>query len=683
MSIITWLGELSGVTDKDCEILAKNNIVNNYDLLKIIPIRYEDFESCYKVADLVEGMIVNLEGEILSSEVVYRSSKFFKIRMQDVTGVIDLVFFHFYPNYIKTYRCGVKLRVHGQVKYDKYTGINTIVHPKVNVISDIYVKSEEDDVIARLSPVYPTISGITVAKLAKYVSTVLAKLQSNDDFLPESIINKYSLVRLGETFINLHKPQNNTQDNSEYINRLKFDELLSLQLFMHQAYQSSHKNIAYPLKSNNTLTLQLFQSLPFELTIAQSRVIAEISSDIAKTTQMNRLLQGDVGSGKTIVALFAMLVAIEAGFQTCIMAPTEILALQHFTKISKLLDNMNVRIGWLSGSLTKKNKLLVAKQIENNELDLIIGTHAVFQDGVEFANLGLVVIDEQHRFGVKQRLLLKNKGINPHQLMMSATPIPRTLALSYYADQDLSVIDELPPNRTPIVTLLVNNNRINEVYDYIRHHLSQDTQVYWVCPLIEESEKLKLENATDVFAKLQIIFPDVSIGLIHGKLSGAEKKEIMEQFSRNEIKILVATVVIEVGVDVPNASIMVINNSERMGLAQLHQLRGRVGRGHKASSCILLYGTSLSDTAKSRLRVIKDTTDGFEVARQDLLIRGPGELIGARQSGLPTLKFSNLEEDRDLLEITNKLAGEMIVKNSELSNNLIMLNIKNQEYVNV
>ena len=423
--------------------------------------------------------------------------------------------------------------------------------------------------------------------------------------------------------------------------------------------------------------------MPFELTIAQSRVIAEISSDIAKTTQMNRLLQGDVGSGKTIVALFAMLVAIEAGFQTCIMAPTEILALQHFTKISKLLDNMNVRIGWLSGSLTKKNKLLVAKQIENNELDLIIGTHAVFQDGVEFANLGLVVIDEQHRFGVKQRLLLKNKGINPHQLMMSATPIPRTLALSYYADQDLSVIDELPPNRTPIVTLLVNNNRINEVYDYIRHHLSQDTQVYWVCPLIEESEKLKLENATDVFAKLQIIFPDVSIGLIHGKLSGAEKKEIMEQFSRNEIKILVATVVIEVGVDVPNASIMVINNSERMGLAQLHQLRGRVGRGHKASSCILLYGTSLSDTAKSRLRVIKDTTDGFEVARQDLLIRGPGELIGARQSGLPTLKFSNLEEDRDLLEITNKLAGEMIVKNSELSNNLIMLNIKNQEYVNV
>jgi ATP-dependent DNA helicase RecG len=378
--------------------------------------------------------------------------------------------------------------------------------------------------------------------------------------------------------------------------------------------------------------------------------------------QMNRLLQGDVGSGKTIVATIAAVVAIENGFQACIMAPTEILAEQHYLKISSLCEEIGIKTGWLSGSQTKKQKQEAYAAIAAGTIQLIVGTHAVFQKDVEFHNLGLAVIDEQHRFGVEQRLALINKNkqqLYPHQLMMSATPIPRSLAMSYYADLDVSVIDELPPGRTPISTLLINNNRRHEVIEFVRNKIDSGAQVYWVCPLIEESEKLELENALNTYQELANHLAPIKVGLIHGKLKAREKAEVMREFSQNQLQLLVATTVIEVGVDVPNASIIVIEHSERMGLAQLHQLRGRVGRGNQQSECILLYEPGLSEVARQRLQVISSSTDGFEIARQDLLIRGPGELLGQRQSGLPALRFANLEEDLDILQQIKPLAREI------------------------
>jgi len=448
--------------------------------------------------------------------------------------------------------------------------------------------------------------------------------------------------------------------------RIKFDELLAQQLSMRLHYERRNRIRAHPLLQHSQLSKALLAALPFKLTRAQSRVLEQISADLTRPHPMQRLLQGDVGSGKTIVAALAALQAIESGYQTAVMAPTEILAEQHYRKFSAWLRPLDIDVAWLSGSLKKKEREKALASIESDKPGIAIGTHALFQEEVTFRKLGLAIVDEQHRFGVHQRLALRMKGsrgnreVQPHQLMMSATPIPRTLAMSYYADLDVSVIDELPPGRTPVLTKLVSDSRRDEVIQRVRDACLAGSQAYWVCPLIEESEALQLQTALDTYQTLATTFPELRIGLVHGRLPAQEKAQVMALFQANQIQLLVSTTVIEVGVDVPNASLMVIEHAERMGLSQLHQLRGRVGRGAQSSACILLYQSPLSDNARERLRIIYENSDGFEIARHDLRLRGPGEILGSRQSGVPMLRFADLEKDLDLLDAARNLAAEML-----------------------
>jgi ATP-dependent DNA helicase RecG len=446
--------------------------------------------------------------------------------------------------------------------------------------------------------------------------------------------------------------------------RIKFDELLAQQLSLRRAYNARRQKGAPQLKSAGQLAQQLLAVLSFSLTGAQQRVVAEIAGDLAQPYPMQRLLQGDVGSGKTIVAALAACQAIEAGYQAAFMAPTEILAEQHYLKLRSWLAPLGVEVAWLSGSLKKAAKQAMQLQAATTA-HLVVGTHALIQEGVDFARLGLAIVDEQHRFGVAQRLALRKKGGNPHQLMMSATPIPRTLAMSYYADLDVSVLDELPPGRTPVKTKLVSDARRDEVIARVRSAVANGRQAYWVCPLIEESEKLQLQTALDTFSALSEELDDLRIGLVHGRLKSDEKAAAMAAFAAGEIDVLVATTVIEVGVDVPNASLMVIEHAERFGLSQLHQLRGRVGRGVHDSVCILLYQQPLSETARARLKVIFENTDGFEIARQDLHLRGPGEFVGSRQSGVPLLRYADLESDIDLVELARKMAEYLLHEDPE------------------
>ena len=437
--------------------------------------------------------------------------------------------------------------------------------------------------------------------------------------------------------------------------------MLAQQLSLRRAYLARREQGAPVLVARDDLGARLVDQLPFGLTGAQLRAMAEIAADLAQPYPMQRLLQGDVGAGKTIVAALAACQAISAGWQAAFMAPTEILAEQHYLKLRDWLEPLGVRVAWLSGSLKSKAK---REQLAATaaEAQLVVGTHALIQDGVDFARLGLAIVDEQHRFGVAQRLALRKKGNNPHQLMMSATPIPRTLAMSYYADLDVTVLDELPPGRTPIKTRLVADNRRQDVVGFVTKHVAEGRQAYWVCPLIEESEALQLQTAQDTWAQLSADLPDLRIGLVHGRLKADEKQAVMAAFAAGDIDVLVATTVIEVGVDVPNASLMVIEHAERFGLSQLHQLRGRVGRGAHESSCVLIYAGPLGEIARQRLKIIFENTDGFEIARQDLQLRGPGEFVGARQSGVPLLRYADLEMDADLVDMAREIAEEMLTR---------------------
>ncbi|MEN9784589.1 MAG: ATP-dependent helicase RecG, partial [Pseudomonadota bacterium] len=455
--------------------------------------------------------------------------------------------------------------------------------------------------------------------------------------------------------------------------RMKFDELLAQQLSMRVHYQRRRAAGAPVLRVRGNLVSALLANLPFQLTAAQNKVLAQVRGDLGQSHPMQRLLQGDVGSGKTVVAALAAVQCIENGYQAAVMAPTEILAEQHYRKFAEWLEPLGLKVAWLSGSLKKTDKKQSLIDIAQGEAAIAVGTHALFENEVVFKNLGLAIIDEQHRFGVHQRLALRmkgskpNKGAQPHQLMMSATPIPRTLAMSYYADLDVSVIDELPPGRTPVVTKLVSEERRDEVIQRVRDACVDGRQAYWVCPLIEESETLQLQTALDTHAHLQQTFPELSVGLVHGRMKGAEKQQVMAAFKAGEVQLLVATTVIEVGVDVPNASLMVIEHAERMGLSQLHQLRGRVGRGAAESACVLLYQSPMSPMAKERLKVIYENTDGFEIARQDLQLRGPGELLGARQSGVPMLRFADLALDLDLLDAAREAAEVLLRDEPEVA----------------
>jgi ATP-dependent DNA helicase RecG len=529
-----------------------------------------------------------------------------------------------------------------------------------------------------LTPIYPTTAGLTQGTLRKLTREALARASPLQDSLPDSVRRELDLENLESTLRMLHEPPPGTslaaleERSHPAWQRLKFDELLAQQLSMRRHRSERRQQVAPVLAGAGSLVARLRESLPFALTAAQERALQEIGNDLALAHPMQRLLQGDVGSGKTIVAALACAQALDHGCQAVLLAPTEILAEQHFQKIAAMLSPLGVRCAWVTGSQKRRDRDLALAALADGSAQLAIGTHALLEAPVQFARLGLVVIDEQHRFGVEQRLALRRKGEQagtgqPHQLMMSATPIPRTLSMSYFADLDVSVIDELPPGRTAIRTKLVDTARRQEIFERVHTLCASGEQAYWVCPLVEESESLDLQTAMDAHVELREAFPELSVGLVHGRLPAAEKAAVMQAFGRNEIQLLVATTVIEVGVDVPNATLMVIEHSERMGLAQLHQLRGRVGRGGKQGWCILLFQRPLSELARARLKVIFELTDGFAIAREDLRLRGPGEFLGARQSGAPLLRFADLDCDLELLEAARRWADRLLAQDPEVA----------------
>jgi ATP-dependent DNA helicase RecG len=649
--------------------LARLGIAREEDLVLHLPLRYEDHTRLVPLAALATGSEQQAEGTVVRTEIQYRPRRQLVSVLEDggddFGGRAQLVlrFFHFYPSQQKALAPGRRVRVFGEVR-DGHFG-REMVHPQFAVVAP---GSPLPD---RLTPVYPTTAGLGQETLRKVVAHALAAHPSSlADTLPEKLIARRHLWKFADAIVFLHAPPPRLSPLTQRAldarthpawTRLKYDELLAQQLSMKAHRKARAAKHAPVLTGTRALTDALLARVPFKLTRAQERVWREIAHDLRRATPMQRLLQGDVGSGKTIVAALAALQVIESGRQVALMAPTEILAEQHYRKLAHWLAGLPLEIAWLTGSLPAKARRRALEAIASGRAMLAIGTHALFEDEVALPKLGLAIVDEQHRFGVAQRLRLRGKALGEaHQLMMSATPIPRTLAMTFYADLDVSMLDEMPPGRTPVATHLVNNRRRPEIIQRIGAACRQGRQAYWVCPLIEESEKLELQTAVALHAELSAALPGLEVGLLHGRMKADEKSTVMDRFVAGEIAVLVATTVIEVGVDVPNASLMAIEHAERFGLAQLHQLRGRVGRGAAESTCYLLFEEPLTDTAKARLKVIYETNDGFEIARSDLVIRGPGEFLGARQSGVPLLRFADLERDAALIEQARDDAEAML-----------------------
>ena len=657
------------------EKLAKLGLVRSDDLVLHLPLRYEDETCCHAIADAPWGEPVQVEAQVVDVSVQYRPRRQLVARVRDEkTGGGELVlrFLNFYGSQTKQLETardnGRVLRLFGEIRQG-FLGPE-MVHPRYRVVEP------GAPLPGALTPVYPTTAGVSQAALRKLIAVSLADADLSEmlDAPDSGWRERFGLSAFADAVHYLHAPPPGaplgalqSRDHPAW-RRIKFDEVLAQQLSLRRAFLARRERGAPVLKSSAHLSRRLLGALPFALTAAQQRVLAEIEHDLQQPHPMQRLLQGDVGSGKTIVAALAACHAIESGWQAAFMAPTEILAEQHYQKLKSWLEPLGVRVAWLSGSLKAAAKKAMQAEAATHA-QLVVGTHALIQDAVDFARLGLAIVDEQHRFGVQQRLALRQKGGDaasgaiPHQLMMSATPIPRTLAMSYYADLDVSVLDELPPGRTPVRTKLVADARRDEVTERVRTAVAEGRQAYWVCPLIEESEKLQLQTAMETHAALSEELEGLRVGLVHGRLKADEKAATMAAFAAGEIDVLVATTVIEVGVDVPNASLMVIEHAERFGLSQLHQLRGRVGRGQHESVCILLYAGPLSETARARLKIIFENTDGFEIARQDLHLRGPGEFIGSRQSGVPLLRYADLEADADLIELARAEAERLLCDN--------------------
>jgi len=645
--------------------MKKLGLVRDIDLALHLPIRYDDETRLRRIADLQGGEMAQVEGEVRASRVEFRPRRQLVVRIDDGSAELVLRFLHFYPSHQKTLHEGARLRVRGEVRGGFFG--REMVHPAFRPVR------EETPLPSTLTPVYPASAELPQAYLRKAIAGALARAPV-DELLPASLLptlRNAPLPTLREAVQLLHHPPPGStlaglEDRSHPAwQRLKFEELLAQQVSQLQAQRQRATLIAPSMQARpGGLHERLLAALPFTLTTAQRRVAAEITQDLARATPMHRLLQGDVGSGKTVVAALAAAVAIDAGWQCALMAPTEILAEQHFRRLVQWLEPLGVGVAWLTGSRKGRARAQMIERVASGEAMLAVGTHAVIQDNVVFARLGLAIVDEQHRFGVAQRLDLRRKlaghMLEPHLLMMSATPIPRTLAMTYYADLDVSTIDELPPGRTPVVTKIFADTRRDQVLARIRDEVAQGRQVYWVCPLVEESEHVDLQNATATHAELSRALPDTMVGLLHGRMPPAEKAAVMSLFTGGQMRVLVATTVIEVGVDVPGASLMVIEHAERFGLAQLHQLRGRVGRGAAASVCVLLYTPPLGQTGKARLRAMAETTDGFEIARRDLEIRGPGEFMGARQSGDALLRFADLDADSGLLQHARRVAPRFL-----------------------
>lgn len=653
--------------------LEKLGLRRPLDFALHLPLRYEDQTRITLLNEAPASGPALFAVRVRGVTVAFRPRRQLLVQVEDDSGRANLRFLNFYGSQTKQFEKArdesLTLHAWGELK-PGYLGPE-LVHPTISKPPEAAAKIDAVGALAEtLTPQYPTTAGVSQSQLRTRITKAFKDLTLSET-LPE-LAHIAHLPGLDNALRFLHTPPPDVDLaalNGRYHpawQRVCIEELVAQQLSLRKARLARRQKGAPVLRGNGSLTNALIKHLPFALTGAQERAYGEICSDLNQTFPMQRLLQGDVGSGKTIVAALAACQAIEAGYQVAFMAPTELLAEQHYQKLQDWLTPLGIRLAWLSGS-QKKSERSAHLSAAASDAHLVVGTHALFVDTVDFSKLGLVIIDEQHRFGVAQRLALRQKGNNPHQLMMSATPIPRTLAMSYFADLDCSVIDELPPGRTPIRTRLIADTRREEVIAAIRNAIAGGEQCYWVCPLIEESDTLELQTAIDTHALLTAALPEYRIGLVHGRLKAEEKAATMRAFAEGALQLLVATTVIEVGVDVPNASLMVIEHAERFGLAQLHQLRGRVGRGQRESSCILMYGKPLSNTAKERLRIIFENTDGFEIAQADLQLRGPGELIGKRQSGVPMLRYADLERDADLIPVAQKIADHMLKETPALT----------------
>lgn len=652
-----------GNTSANERRMQKLGLRTPQDFILHLPLRYEDETRIDTVSSLVPGRWAQIEGEVLRCEVQGRPRRQLVATVADDTGEIGLRFLTFYPSQQRQLAVGNRVRVRGEPRGGLF-GLE-MVHPRVG--------SANTPLPETLTPVYPITQGLPQPTLRRAIADALGE-EPWQDTLPDDVRERFALADFDASIRALHHPTRASLPSLQSRThaawrRVKFDELLAQQLSLAVARAARRRRTApvmMPHTGPQSLSERLLAALPFTLSGAQRRVVGEIGADMAQPFPMQRLLQGDVGSGKTVVAALAAAQAVDNGFQAALMAPTELLAEQHLRKFSGWFEPLGIRIAWLSGSVGAKARREALAAIASGEAALAVGTQALIQDTVQFHRLGLAITDEQHRFGVGQRLALRQKGADGgqgggvHQLMMSATPIPRTLAMTVFADLDVSEIDELPPGRTPIVTKLVDDVRRDEVIARIHHAVAAGRQAYWVCPLVEESEALELQTAVDTFERLRASLPGVRVGLVHGKLPTAEKAAVMAGFQKGEVDLLVATTVIEVGVDVPNASLMVIEHAERFGLAQLHQLRGRVGRGTAESVCVLMYQTPLSRVAKARLRTLHESTDGFLIAERDLALRGPGEFLGVRQSGEALLRFADLQDDAGLAEEAREAAAWML-----------------------
>ncbi len=657
---------LKGVGDALADKLARLGVFTVQDLLFLLPLRYEDRTRVVPIGSLRPGDRAVVEGEVELTEVVFRGKRQLLSRLSDGSGFLTLRFFHFTASQQAALTRGVRVRCFGDVRRGPL-GLE-IVHPEYRI-----VVGDAQELSESLTPVYPATEGVQQGRLRRLTELAFAECEARGltDWLPREVLSDPSLPSLVEALQHVHRPPPTAslaqleagRDPAQ--RRLAFEELLAHHLSLKRLRHEIRSDPAWPLAGDGTLGGQLRRALPFGLTAAQQRVAEEIAADLREPRPMMRLVQGDVGCGKTVVAAFAALQAVESGAQVALMAPTELLAEQHARNFAQWFDPLGVRVALHTGRQQGRARAMTLQGAQSGEIPVLIGTHALFEENVRFARLALAIVDEQHRFGVHQRLRLRDKGSQEgrvaHQLVMTATPIPRTLAMSAYADLDVSVIDELPPGRTPVKTVVMPEARRDEVVARIHQGCRDGRQAYWVCPLIDESEAVRYQAAEETAAMLAEALPDVRVGLIHGRMNASHKDAAMQRFKRGELQLLIATTVIEVGVDVPNASLMVVENAERMGLAQLHQLRGRVGRGQHASTCVLLYRAPLSAMARDRLAVLRATNDGFEVARRDLELRGPGEVLGTRQTGLAQMRVADLMRDADLLPRVH-LAAELMAR---------------------
>ncbi|MGG5571546.1 ATP-dependent DNA helicase RecG [Vibrio diazotrophicus] len=655
------LTSLSGVGAKVAEKLEKVGLTTVQDLLFHLPLRYEDRTRIYPIVKLHPGLWAAVQGKVMAVDTTFGRRKMLTVKISDGNGTLTLRFFNFTAGIKNNFTEGKLVHAYGEIKRGN-AGLE-IIHPEYK----FYFPEQKPDVEANLTPVYPTTEGLRQLTLRSLTDQALSLLDKAavQELLPSGLYDHQ--ITLAQALHTIHRPPSDIDlslfDDGRHPAqiRLIMEELLAQNLSMLAVRSKGQQDVALPLKASYTLKNQLLAQLPFSPTNAQTRVVNEIEADLAKPHPMMRLVQGDVGSGKTLVAALAAARAIENGYQVALMAPTELLAEQHAINFSQWFEAMGIKVGWLAGKLKGKAKEAELARIASGEVKMVVGTHALFQEHVVFDHLALVIIDEQHRFGVHQRLELREKGAKqgayPHQLIMTATPIPRTLAMTAYADLETSIIDELPPGRTPIQTVAIPDTKRDDIVERVRNAcLNEGKQAYWVCTLIDESEVLEAQAAADTAEELQRKLPDVKIGLVHGRMKPAEKQQVMQAFKNNELHLLVATTVIEVGVDVPNSSLMIIENPERLGLAQLHQLRGRVGRGSVASHCVLLYHAPLSKTAQKRLGVLRESNDGFVIAQRDLEIRGPGELLGTKQTGLADFKIADLVRDRRLIPEVQRIA---------------------------